>query len=208
MKALLADMKTIETYQDILTNSRAREFLANPSTENYYEKLRDLLLSNRYIKVKQRMTASFYLRVACYLVCECHKGAVGNTLVAEVASLCELLEKRPKIVPIIHREQRNRVLYLLANYFKPMIDAFAGEMDGLLPRVSSKLRLSDTDFDPFSASDENDLDEEFRELPTCARCGNLAWYICKGCKSISYCSIWCQQLHWSSHKPVCKLKKS
>jgi len=41
----------------------------------------------------------------------------------------------------------------------------------------------------------------------CPRCTDEATKVCGGCKSISYCSTWCQQADWHSHKLLCKTFK-
>lgn len=38
----------------------------------------------------------------------------------------------------------------------------------------------------------------------CGHCGKSATKICSKCKSIAYCSVEHQRLHWSEHKLHCK----
>jgi serine/threonine protein kinase len=37
----------------------------------------------------------------------------------------------------------------------------------------------------------------------CGKCGEPASKKCSKCKSIAYCSVDCQKVHWKDHKPEC-----
>lgn len=208
MKKLFGEIKSIETYEALLLNKIAYDFLRDPTTRIYYAKLRDLFLTNQYVKVKKRMTTSFFLRLSVFLVKEKHSNEplIMQTLLSEIAHLCELLEKRPVIYPVIKREERTRILYIMANYFAPMLVALEeSDIDELIIGFRNGMML--TEGDPLSRSDEFDLEKEFRDLPTCARCGDVSSRLCSICRSVSYCGIWCQQLHWPEHRQHCSEKK-
>jgi hypothetical protein len=38
-------------------------------------------------------------------------------------------------------------------------------------------------------------------------CGEVGKMKCTACQSINYCSVECQKVHWTLHKPACKLAK-
>jgi hypothetical protein len=40
----------------------------------------------------------------------------------------------------------------------------------------------------------------------CSFCGVVATQICSKCKTVAYCSVEHQRLHWSTHKKNCKKK--
>lgn len=40
---------------------------------------------------------------------------------------------------------------------------------------------------------------------TCIYCASKATFQCGACKKYYYCSVYCQQQHWSEHKPICKV---
>ena len=66
------------------------------------------------------------------------------------------------------------------------------------------------------AFNKGTMDEAEADLSNCARCGNPATKVCKGCKvedpvhetvvaRIKYCSAFCQKEDWPRHKDFCKV---
>jgi len=113
-----------------------------------------------------------------------------------------MLEKKPKIHPVVHRADRDSIHQFLTKFFEPMLIIQGEEKE--LVQTFGKHGSHD---DVLSASHDDDLSPSLRAHLDCARCGNPAEYICRNCENISYCSIWCQQIDWLRHKQRCHKEK-
>lgn len=180
IKAFLSQIPRLATFDELVANEHVQAFLRRSETLAYYQRLKEILQTDDYLKLKVRLKITDFLKLSWYISPEQHYRS-------EVIGLIWILSQRPSIRPVISRKERDRIL------------EFLDHIQTLLETYSKESPLTNY---PFDESDGEDLPKEIRPHPLCVRCGSLSGYLCS-CKSVSYCSLWCQQLHWSTHKPDC-----
>jgi hypothetical protein len=65
-----------------------------------------------------------------------------------------------------------------------------------LAKDSLKMTLAELDERNFTADDMSEVKALLKQLRRCPGCGKYAYWTCKLCRGVRYCSRKCQKWHW------------